>query len=180
MPGAFVTPAPPPPSLFLRGLRLLRPWHTVTLWARPFCWVLSHFPLLPFPPSTSASWSSSGPPQVRVLCTLPAPCRVLFCIYVVVVVLISFFLCVLNIMHLRNTHVFEWTLLHLFWLLHGTLSFYRPSVNRLQLAVLSLVRCQEAFYLFLAVLCLPLLLCGLFLRGCPLASHCSGFSCCGA
>ena len=86
------------------------------------------------------------PHSGAVVCPLPAPCRVLFCIYVVVVVLISFFLCVRNIMYLRNTHVFEWTLLHLFWLLHGTLSFYRPSVNRLQSAVLSSVRCLEAFF----------------------------------
>ena len=66
------------------------------------------------------------------------------------------------------------------------LSFYRPSVNRLRSAVLSLVSVQEAFcfsffhvfiYLLLAVLCRSLLLCGLFLRDCPLVSRASGFSC---
>ena len=163
------------------SIELLRPRHTVALWASPFCWVSSHFPLLPFPGSTSASWSSSGPTQV-LSCALSQPPAVCYFVYMWWWLCWSPFffvyviLCICEIPMCLNELCFIYSdcctvrcrfidhlLIDCSQLCCHRWDVWKPSFLRVFFHVI--------IYLFLAVLCRPLLLCGLFLRGCPLASH---------
>ena len=187
---------PSPQSLFLRCPRctdvstvFLRPWHAVTVWARPFfCWVSSHSPLLSLTPFTSASWPPPAPLRC-VSCTFSSPLAVRYCVYMWWWLCWSFFfvylvLCIWEIPVCLNELCFIYSdsyvvcchfMGHLF-IDCGQLCCHQWDFRKRSFFNVFF----HIIHLFLAVLCRSLLLRRLFLRGCPLVSRCSGFSCGGA